>query len=88
MKYQQNKNILSTVLDEEICVFNPNNAEYLTLNETASFIWQLLENKVKLDFVFKQVKDIYDVKSEIYKDNIKSFIKENVERELICEYQE
>ena len=88
MKYQQNKNILSTVLDEEICVFNPKNAEYLTFNETASFIWQLLENKVKLNFVFKQVNDNYDVNSEIYIENIKSFIKENVERELICEYQE
>ena len=88
MKYQQNKVILSTLLDEEICIFNPKNAEYLTLNETASFIWKLLENKVNLNFVFKQVKDIYDVNSEIYKENIKSFIKENVERELICEYQE
>ena len=56
MLFQQNKDIYSSEIDSEVCLFNPKTAEYLSLNETASFLWELLEKKVNLKMEMSSLK--------------------------------
>ena len=44
MLYKRNPEIVGAELDDEVCTFIPATAEYITLNETASKIYKMIEN--------------------------------------------
>ena len=71
-----------------MCLFNPKTAEYLSLNETASFLWELLEKKVNLEYLFKKVKESYEIKSDSYQKTISSFIEMALKKSLIKKFDE
>ena len=41
--------VCAAELDGEVCLFQPETAQYLNLNPTASAIWRLLENPLSRD---------------------------------------
>ena len=49
MKLKKNEAVISEVLDGEICIFNPKNANYINLNSTATKIWKLLDSIEELN---------------------------------------
>ena len=86
MLLQQNKDIYASEIDSEICLFNPSTAEYLALNDTASFIWELLENKVKLEYLYKKIEESYELKSDSYQKSIDSFIEIALDKSLLKKF--
>ena len=63
MKLKKNEAVISEVLDGEICIFNPKNANYINLNSTATKIWKLLDSIEELNEIITILKleftDIY-----------------------------
>ena len=61
MLLRRNPDICAAELDGEVCLFNPENAEYLNLNATGSSIWNLLENPADLDDLLAELQARYEV---------------------------
>ena len=76
MKYQRNPKIVFSILDEDYCLFNPENAQYFSINSTGSFIWDLLENPIEFDFMLEKVLSNFEVSEKICRNEIHSFLYE------------
>lgn len=61
MKLTKNDSVISEILDGEICIFNPKNAEYINLNSTGTRIWELLDS-------LKDINEIIQILKTEYKD--------------------
>ena len=86
MKLTKNPYTSSEILDEEVCIFNPNNAQYVTLNSTASRIWELLDLQINIKEIVKILKKEYEEKESKLENEITSFIEECLENGiLICD---
>ena len=55
--FQKNDSAVSSLIDNEVYILDMRSNKYLKLNETASFIWKILERKT----------DFYSLKSECEK---------------------
>ena len=73
-KVQRNNYLHTACLDDQICIFEPDRANYLTLNNVGSFIWSKIEKPIFLDDLYKIIIENYDCKKnninfELIKDN-------------------
>ncbi len=86
MKLTKNPYTSSEILDNEVCIFNPNNAQYITLNSTASRIWELLDLQINIREIVEILKKEYKEKDNILEDETKTFINQCIESGiLICD---
>lgn len=76
MKYQRNPKIVFSILDSDYCLFNPENAQYFSLNSTGSFIWDLLEDSIEFDFILEKILSNFEVSEKICREEIQSFLYE------------
>lgn len=83
MKLTKNPYTSSEILDEEVCIFNPNNAQYVTLNSTASRIWELLDLQINIKEIVKILKKEYEEKESKLENEITSFIEECLENGIL-----
>ena len=83
MKFIQNKEIFAVDLDNEVCIFNPENGEYINLNKTGSDIWNFLVEKKSLDTILDFLCDRYKGEKEKIKKNLLDFLDEGVKNGLI-----
>ena len=80
---KKKNNIISSVLDGEVCLFNPDNAEYINLNKTGSFIWNLLDRDITLKQILEETMAKYKVEKEICEKEIVIFIDNLSKNQLI-----
>ena len=80
--YFRNPDIYDASLDNEICIFNPINSHYLTLNETASFLWEILENPLDITQIQNLILDNYNADNFNLKD-LKTFLDEAVKNKIL-----
>lgn len=85
MIIQRNNDLNTALLDEQICIFEPVKANYLTLNKVGSFIWSKIENPLILDDLFAIILANYDCKKNEIKSEVYSFINEAIRLNLIKE---
>ena len=86
MKYKVKDGLTYALLDEEICVFDPNTAEYHNLNSTATFIWQILEkNMLSCEEIVDKLLDEYEVEREFCTSQIKNHLNILLKESLIIE---
>ena len=83
MKLKKNKYNSSEILDEEVCIFNPNNAQYITLNSTASRIWDLLDLQINIEEIVEILKKEYNEKEIKLEDETRSFIEDCIETGIL-----
>ena len=83
MLFQRNPEISGAELDGEICAFIPSDAEYITLNETASEIWKLLEIPKKIDEIVYFLLNKYDISEKNCKEEVIEFINYGIKIGLI-----
>tara|TARA_A100001388_G_C28360406_1_gene307601 strand:+ start:44 stop:322 length:279 start_codon:yes stop_codon:yes gene_type:complete len=81
--YKKNKDIYSAELDNEVCLFNPNFAEYLTLNETASLIWNALDEEKTLEGIIKYLNKIYNIDLDNCFIEVNEFLSEMIRLKLV-----
>ena len=83
MKLSKNPYTSSEVLDDEVCIFNPNNAQYITLNSTASRIWDLLDLQINIKEIVEILKKEYTEKEIKLEDETRSFIENCIETGIL-----
>ncbi|MBO8240569.1 PqqD family protein [Prochlorococcus marinus XMU1412] len=82
MKLKKNPKLVSEVLDEEICLFNPKNAKYINLNSTGSIIWGLLDTSKEVDEIIKIMKKGYKDKNTNIENEIMLFINDGIANDI------
>ena len=87
MPLSRNPEICAAVLDGEVCLFNPENAEYLNLNSTGSSIWNLLEAPSELDELIRNLQACYAVDADTCQSETKAFVAEALKRGMLMESQ-
>ena len=83
MKYRQNTEIFSASLDEEVCIFNPANGEYINLNKTASKIWELIEQSTSIKKLVNSLNEIYEDKELILETELIEFLEKGMKKGFI-----
>ena len=81
--YKKNKDIYFAELDNEVCLFNPNVAEYLTLNETGSLIWNALEPEKTLEDIINYLNKIYNIDLDNCFLEVNEFLQEMIRLKLV-----
>ncbi len=85
MQLSRNPDICAAELDGEICLFNPDTAEYLNLNGTGSRIWNLLETPAALDELIHSLQESYAVEAATCRNETESFVAEALQRGMLVE---
>ena len=74
MLYKRNPEIVGAELDDEVCTFIPATAEYITLNETASKIYKMIENPLNVDEIIKNLSRFYNLDKKSATAEVKDFL--------------
>ena len=72
---KRNPNVTSALVGDEICLFEPNNAEYIVLNQSGSAIWELIkEEKYNTEELIDRLLEIFAVDKVICENETRNFI--------------
>lgn len=85
MHLSRNPDVCAAELDGEVCLFHPDNAEYLNLNATGSAIWNLLEVPADRDTLLAQLLARYAVDETTCRHDTETFLAEALERGMLLE---
>jgi len=85
MKYSVNKgNATWRILDGEAVIINNETSFYYSLNQTGTYIWNLLlEKELSLEEIIEKVSIYYQQKKEDIIDDIKKVLDDLAEEKLI-----
>jgi hypothetical protein len=83
----RNPDICAAELDGEVCLYNPENAEYLNLNGTGSYIWTLLDSPAELDALISNLQQRYNVDADTCRVETEAFVAEALQRGMLVETQ-
>tara|TARA_B100000242_G_C42964458_1_gene447395 strand:- start:165 stop:428 length:264 start_codon:yes stop_codon:yes gene_type:complete len=86
MRYKLKEGLTYALLDEEICIFDPNTAEYHNLNSTATFIWQILDkNILSFEEIVDKLLEEYEVERKFCVNQLKTYLDSLLKESLIIE---
>ncbi|MGE0090834.1 MAG: lasso peptide biosynthesis PqqD family chaperone [Bacteroidales bacterium] len=80
---QQNKDILTSTIDGEKVMMSIRFGEYYGLGMTGSFIWDHIEQPIKIIDLVKLITDKFAVEKEKCFNDISPFLNDLLEKELI-----
>lgn len=81
--YRQHPDICAAELDGEVCLFHPSSAEYLNLNDTASSIWNLLDQSRSLEMLVEQLQKEFEIEVEVCRQETQQFLDDAVARGML-----
>jgi hypothetical protein len=81
----RNPEICAAELDGEICLFHPENAQYLNLNSTGSAIWTLLEDSTDREDLVAQLLARFEVDEAICRRETEAFLAEALALGMLLE---
>ena len=87
MSLSRNPEICAAELDGEVCLFNPENAQYLNLNSTGSSIWNLLDVPMDVDALISDLQGRYSVDPHTCRKETEVFVAEALKRGMLVETQ-
>lgn len=87
MLLSRSSEICAAELDGEMCLFNPENAQYLNLNATGSSIWNLLDVPVDVDGLISALQGLYEVDSLVCRRETEAFVAEALKRGMLVQTQ-
>jgi hypothetical protein len=85
---RRNPDVCAAELDGEVCLFHPENAEYLNLNATGSTIWNLLAVPTDRDHLVTQLMARYAVEEATCRRETEAFLARALERGMLLEHPE
>ena len=85
MPLSRNPDVCAADLDGEVCLFHPDNAEYLNLNATGSSIWKLLETPTEREALLNQLLALYAVEESTCRSETEAFLAEALKRGMLLE---
>jgi len=88
MPLRRNSEICAAELDGEVCLFNPENAQYLNLNGTGSSIWNLLDVPLDVEALISGLQERYEVDSLVCRRETEAFVAEALQRGMLVQTQQ
>ena len=86
MTLSRNPAICAAELDGEICLFHPDNAQYLNLNATGSAVWTLLDAPMDRQQLLTQLLERYAVEEATCRHDTEAFLAEAIARGMLLEH--
>ena len=83
MLVRRNPDICAAELDGEICLFNPESAEYLNLNATGSSIWTLLDGPASLEDLVGSLLERFMVDQATCRLETERFVEEALQKNML-----
>ena len=83
MILKKNPEVVYSNLDSEVFLFNPNKGLYMNLNATGSIIWNLLDKFSTFEEIANELKEIFEVENSNYVEELKIFIEESQNFEIL-----
>ena len=83
MKYIANKEFFHAVLDDEICLFDPEKGEYHNLNKVGTDIWQILKTELDIDGIVEFLTQKYEISKEQCYEETNEFLRKAVNEKII-----
>lgn len=80
---QRNNEILTSDIDGEKVMMSIQRGEYYGLGNTGSFIWDNIENKIRIEDLINLITQEFDVNKEQCLNDIMPFLNDLVEKGLI-----
>lgn len=75
MKYVRNDSFYHSILDEEMCLFDPEIAKYHNLNKVGTLIWEILDNPKDINNIVNFLTDNYEVNKHKCLKETENFLK-------------
>jgi hypothetical protein len=82
-KYYRNLKIIDGELDDNQVMMHLEKGKYFGLNKVGKRIWQLVEQPKSLDEIIVALLSEYDVSEEQCRQEVKNFLKNAVDNEII-----
>jgi len=82
-RFRQHPQVVITELDGTLCLFQSTTCDYLTLNETASAIWQVLSEYPTIDDLCARLQQEYDVHPEVCRRELEAWLMEALGKQII-----
>ena len=83
MEYFRNDSLYSSVLDDEICLFNSEIGKYHNLNKVGSLIWEILDKPKDIDNIVNFLTNKFEVSKEQCFLETKNFLKIAVKEKIL-----
>lgn len=87
MKYVKSSKIVSREINGEILILNTENNSIYSLNKSASYVWNNIENQL-LDTMVRTLSRKYNEDIEIILKDVQELVKSLLEKNLIVEKSE
>ncbi|TNE55630.1 MAG: PqqD family protein [Bacteroidetes bacterium] len=84
-KYAQNKDLISTKLDEELIMLDIDQGKYFGLNPVAVRIWELIESPKSLDELCEALLQEYEVSPALCQQDTAVHLEEMIRMNLISQ---
>tara|TARA_B100000965_G_C19424707_1_gene683713 strand:+ start:106 stop:369 length:264 start_codon:yes stop_codon:yes gene_type:complete len=78
------ENITFESIDKNVYILNVENGEYFKLSESASFIWNYIENGLSSEEIIINLKSLFD-ENDAIDDDVEETLNNFVERGFIAE---
>ena len=85
MLLSRNMAVCAAMLDGEICLFDPDNAQYLNLNSTGSAIWELLEEPMELEQIVDNLITKYSIERNKCLEETKLFVEASLKQGFLID---
>ncbi|HNX65260.1 MAG TPA: PqqD family protein [Bacteroidales bacterium] len=85
VKYIRNSKTISGRLHDEMVMMDMEQGKYFSLNQTATAIWEHLENPLTIEQLCDRLMDEYEVEREQCVEEIKEYLDEMKELSLVKE---
>jgi len=82
-RYRQHPQVVITELDGTLSLFQSATCDYLTLNETASSIWQALGDHPTAEELCATLQQKYDVETEVCLSELDAWLNEALSKQIV-----
>lgn len=82
-KLKQNTSIFANQIDNEMVMLNVDLGKYFGMNEVASDIWKILEQKTSVEMLYQQLATEYDISVQKCQEDVEPFLHQLISNGLI-----
>lgn len=83
MRYERSKKTISGKLHDELVMMDMDQGKYFSLNQTATAIWELLEEPLTPEELCDRLTEEFDVEKEQCLEEVKIHLEEMVKLSLV-----
>ncbi len=84
-RYIRNSKTISGRLHDEMVMMDMDQGKYFSLNQTATVIWEMLENPMTIEDICTRLAEDFEVDMRQCREDVLSYLEEMTDRGLISE---